>query len=107
MSEIGELTPKQIAQLWKETEEKLAKEGLSPIKKSLQKELNEAGMGGGSLEDLSGTEHDTKEGLDNAVETENIFSSEIPLNACGLAPCQRAKLESERTIQAKDPRLDK
>jgi len=51
---------------------------------------------GTSLEQLQETEHNIKEGLDNAVVTENIFSSSIPLNKSGLAPCQRAKMEGER-----------
>ena len=105
MPEVKELTPGQIAEILKETEERLAKEGLAPINKTIGQELQEEGWSGDSFEDLSSTEHAIKEGLDNAVETENVFSSEIPLNKSGLPPCQRAKLENERNIQNNDPRL--
>lgn len=134
MSEKGEisLTREQIARLWEKPEKDLAPEdfdpeaitakitiekmfakhkktekGLTPIGKSLQEEMEEAGLGGDSFEVASETEQDIKKGLDDAIETENIFSSEIPLNKSGLPPCQRAKLESERTIQTKDARLNR
>lgn len=101
------MSQKEIALLQQEVERKLAAMGLAPIEKPLQTEMEEAGLGGDSYEFAAETEYDIKKGLDDAIETENTFSSEIPLNRSGLPPCQRAKLESERTIQAKDPRLDK
>lgn len=107
MSELIEYSPEQLRIIQEEIEAQLAREGLSPVDKPLQEELEEAGLGGDSFEVAYETEQGIKKGLDDAIETENVFSSEIPLNKCGLPPCQRAKLESERTIQAKDPRLDK
>lgn len=106
MSELKEYTPEEIKKLQKEIEAQLAADNLAPIDKSLQKELEEAGLGGDSFEVASETEKTIKNGLDDAIETENIFSSEIPLNKSGLPPCQRAKLESERNIQKRDPRLN-
>lgn len=101
-----ELTPEQIKRICEETEEKLAKEGLAPVK-SIAQEIKEAGLESDSLEDLAEMEEAIKKGLDDAIVTENLFSSEIPLNKCGLPPCQRAKLEDERNIKKRDPRLDR
>ena len=131
MSELKEYTPEEISLLWEKPVKELTPEDydpeaikakiemelilanddsteskLSPIIKSLQEEMEEIGWGGDSFEVASETEKDIKNGLDDAIETENIFSSEIPLNKSGLPPCQRAKLESERTIRANDLRLD-
>jgi hypothetical protein len=83
----------------------LAKGGLAPIKGTVQGELKKEGWKAGSFEGMADTEHIIKEGLDRAIVTENIFSSEIPQNKSGLAPCQRAKLETERSVRDKDPRL--
>ena len=96
-----------LAALQAEWEAKLAKEGLAPIKKPLTQELSEAGLDGDSFDELAKNEHDIKESLDQGVVTENVFSSETPLNKCGLPPCKRAKLESERGIVEKNPRLGK
>jgi len=82
----------------------LSKDGLG-IVPSVVTELNKAGFNAGSLEEMAKTEHEIKEALDKGVETENLFSSEIPLNKSGLPPCKRAKLENERNIQEKDSRL--
>jgi hypothetical protein len=84
----------------------LAKEGLAPIKGTVQGELKKKGWQAGSFEGMADTEHTIKEGLDKGVVTENLFPSETPSNKSGLAPCQRAKLENERSIADKDPRLD-
>lgn len=94
-----------LAALQAEWEAKMAEQGLAPIDKPLTDELNEAGLEGDSLDELAGTEHRIKESLDNGVVTENIFSSETPLNKCGLPPCKRAKLENERGIVEKNPKL--
>jgi len=83
----------------------MANEGLAPITKPLTVEMNEAGLKGDSLDELSQTEFEIKNSLDSGVETENKYSSEMPLNKCGLPPCKRAKLESERGIVEKNPRL--
>jgi hypothetical protein len=94
-----------LAALQAEWEAKLAKEGLAPIKKPLTQELSEAGLEGDSLDELAETEHDIKESLDQGVVTENMFSSETPLNKCGLPPCQRAKFEDERGVVEKNQKL--
>jgi hypothetical protein len=83
----------------------LASEGLAPIG-SLKKEIEASGFEFDSLENLAGTEHRIKESLDKGVEIENMFPSETPLNKCGLPPCQRAKLEDERSIRERNPKLE-
>ncbi len=99
-------TPKgELSALRAEWEAKMAEEGLAPIDKPLTDELGEAGVEADSFDGLATTEYDIKNSLDDGVETENIFSSEIPLNKCGLPPCKRAKLEDERRIVEKDTRL--
>ena len=99
---LSQLSPEELAR-WNEQKGHLDK----VITKSLATELEEQGLGGDSFEEARKREFDIKEGLDDAIETENEFSSETPLNKSGLPPCQRAKLENERNIQKKDPRLDK
>lgn len=61
---------------------------------------------GDSLEAAQEKEFEIKKGLDDAIETENIFSSEIPLNKSGLPPCKRAKMEGDRRFTAKDSTFD-
>ncbi len=99
---LSQLTPEERA-AWDQQKNKLE----PIITTTIGAELKEEGWDSDSPEEMAETEYRIKEGLDDAIETENVFSSEIPLNKSGLPPCQRAKLESERTIQAKDPRLDK
>ena len=59
-----------------------------------------------SLEAAQEEEFAIKNGLDDAVETENIYSSEIPLNKSGLPPCKRAKMEGDRRFTPKDSTFD-
>ena len=102
---IGLKEKGNLAKLQAEWEAKMAKEGLAPIDKPLTVEMNEAGLEGDSFDSLAKRELDIKDSLDQGVVTENIFSSENPLNKCGLPPCKRAKLEDERGIVEKNPKL--
>ncbi len=104
---IGEkLTPAEMEE-FKKWEKIMKDQGLGVIEGTVQEDLEKAGWEVSSLELSAETEHEIKKGLDDAVETENIFSSEIPLNKSGLPPCQRVKLENERNINRQDPRLKK
>jgi hypothetical protein len=58
-----------------------------------------------SVENQRSITLDIQEGIDRGVETENLFSSEIPLNKSGLPPCLRAKAEANRGIDIKDFKL--
>jgi len=90
MSETGELTPKQIAKIWKETEKKLAKEGLAPITESLQKEMNKAGLEGDSYDKERERTLTMQYERDKAVEDENLRDTDLVF-LHGLPPCLAAE----------------
>lgn len=86
-------------------EQILASEGLSPIKTRITAELKQHGFRASSLEEDRNEEFRIKNALDHAIETENMYSSAIPLNRSGLPPCKRARLEEQRSLLNRDPRL--
>lgn len=84
-------------------EQILASEGLSPIKTRITTELEQHGFQASSLEQDIEEEFRIKDALDDAIEREN--TGETPLNLSGLPPCKRARLEEQRSLLNRDPRL--
>ena len=77
-------------------EQILKGEGLSSALPSTRKQMSKAGYQATSLEEEARIEKNITEALDQAIITENQYSSEIPLNRSGLPPCLRAKQETLR-----------
>jgi hypothetical protein len=82
--------------LQKKWEEILNSEGLSSALPSTRKQMAKAGFQAASLEEEARIENNITKALDQAIITENQYSSEIPLNRSGLPPCLRAKQETLR-----------
>ncbi len=77
-------------------EQILESEGLPSTLPSTRKQMSKAGYQATSLEEEARIERSITEALDQAIITENQYSSQTPLNRSGLPPCLRAKQETLR-----------